>query len=225
MYIVLTYSVRVLFVYIFTYLATRIMTKKAIAEMTAYEMTALMVIANVAAEPLVDKVVIKSIYGTGLLVILMILIARLALVNKFTAILEHTATIIIKNGQIDMKALKRLSLSINQLEGLLRQQGYDKVSDIQTAIFEPQGEISVFPKSENKTITLKDMNISSNNKGITMPLIIDGKIVMENLKHIGKEEDWLLNELNKQGIDNYKNEIVLVELDSSWNLVILRKSE
>ncbi len=225
MYIVLTYSVRVLFVYIFTYLATRIMTKKAIAEMTAYEMTALMVIANVAAEPLVDKVVIKSIYGTGLLVILMILIARLALVNKFTAILEHTATIIIKNGQIDMKALKRLSLSINQLEGLLRQQGYDKVSDIQTAIFEPQGEISVFPKSENKTITLKDMNISSNNKGITMPLIIDGKIVMENLKHIGKEEDWLLNELNKQGIENYKNEIVLVELDSSWNLVILRKSE
>jgi uncharacterized membrane protein YcaP (DUF421 family) len=201
------------------------MTKKAIAEMTAYEMTALMVIANVAAEPLVDKVVIKSIYGTGLLVILMILIARLALVNKFTAILEHTATIIIKNGQIDMKALKRLSLSINQLEGLLRQQGYDKVSDIQTAIFEPQGEISVFPKSENKTITLKDMNISSNNKGITMPLIIDGKIVMENLKHIGKEEDWLLNELNKQGIENYKNEIVLVELDSSWNLVILRKSE
>lgn len=225
MYIVLTYSARVFLVYIFTYLATRIMTKKAIAEMTAYEMTALMVIANVAAEPLVDKVVVKSVYGTGLLVILMIIIARLALVNKFTPIFEHTATIIIKNGQLDMKALKRLSLSINQFEGLLRQQGYDKVSDIQTAIFEPQGEISVFPKSENKPVTLKDMNISANNKTITMPLVIDGKIVMENLKHIGKKEEWLLNELNKQGIKNYKSEIALAELDSSWNLVILRKNQ
>ena len=61
MYIILSYTVRVLLVYFFTYLSTRMMAKKAVAEMTAYEMAGLMVLANVAAEPLVDKVVIKSL--------------------------------------------------------------------------------------------------------------------------------------------------------------------
>lgn len=85
MYIILSYSVRVFLVYFFTYLATRIMTTKAIAEMTAYEVAGLMILANVAAEPLVDKVVIKSVYGVGLLVLLIIIASRLAIINKLTA--------------------------------------------------------------------------------------------------------------------------------------------
>jgi len=223
MYIVFIYSARVLLVYFFTYLATRIMTKKAIAEMTAYEIAGLMVLSNVAAEPLVDKVVIKSIYGVGALVILMLLVGRVAIINKFTAIFEHTATIVIENGQIDMKALKRLNLSLNQLEGLLREKGYDKVSDVQTAIFEPQGTLSVFPKSQNRPVTLKDLNISSTNESITVPLILDGSILKTNLNHIGRNEKWLLKELKKQGIQNYEEQVALAELDPSWNIIILKK--
>lgn len=77
MYIILSYSVRIILVYFFTYLATRMLTKKAIAEMTAYEMAGLMVLANVAAEPLVHKVVIKSVFGVGGVVLLMAITARL----------------------------------------------------------------------------------------------------------------------------------------------------
>lgn len=223
MYIFFAYSVRVFLVYFFTYLATRIMTKKAIAEMTAYEVAALMVLSNVAAEPLVDKVVIKSVYGVGLLVILMALAGRLALINKFTAIFEHTSTIVIQNGQIDMKALKRLHLSLNQLEGLLREKGYDKVSDIETAIFEPQGTLSVFPKAEKRPVTLKDLNIKATNEPITVPLILDGNILKTNLNHIGRNEKWLLKELKKQGIQNYEKQVALAELDPSWNIIILKK--
>lgn len=221
--IIISYSIRVFLVYFFTYLSTRIMTKKAIAEMTAYEIAGLMVLANVAAEPLVDKVVIKSVYGVGLLVLLMTLTARLAIINKFTIFFEHTPTKVIENGEIKMKALKKLSLSLNQLEGLLRQQGYDKVSDVQTAVFEPQGNLSIFPKGENKPVTLKDLKIPSSNESITLPLIFDGSIVYENLKHIGKNEIWLLEELKKQGFKNYKNEVALAELDSSWKLIVLKK--
>lgn len=223
MYIILSYSVRILLVYFFTYLSTRIMTKKAIVEMTAYEVAGLMVLANVAAEPLVDKVVIKSVYGVGCLILLMTIVARLAIINKFTAFLEHTATKVIENGQIDMKALKRLCLSLNQLEGLLRERGYDKVSDVQTAVFEPQGNLSVFPKAENKPVTLKDLKIPSSNETITLPLILDGTIEHINLKHIGKNEAWLLKELKKQGFKDYKKEVALAELDPSWNLIVLKK--
>lgn len=223
MYIILSYSARLFLVYFFIYLATRILSKKAMAEMTAYEMAGLMILANVAAEPLVDKVVIKTIYGVGFLVILMMGVGRLAIINRFTAFFEHTATRVIENGQINMKALKRQSLSLNQFEGLLREQGYDKVSDIQTAIFEPQGSLSVFPKGENKTVTLKDLKIPSSNERITIPLILDGSISQANLKHINRDETWLLKELKAQGFKNYKNEVALAELDPAWNLIILRK--
>jgi uncharacterized membrane protein YcaP (DUF421 family) len=223
MYIILTYSARIFIVYFFTFLSTRIMTKKAIAEMTAYEIAGLMVISNVAAEPLVDKVVIKSVYGVGMLIVLMLITGRLALINKLTPIFEHTATIVIENGQINMLALKRLHLTLNQLEGLLRQQGHDKVSDIQTAVFEAQGNLSVFPKAENTPVTLKDLNIASSNKQLTLPLILDGSIIESNLQHIHKNELWLLSELKKQGIQNYKKQVALAELDSSWNVVIVRK--
>lgn len=122
-----------------------------------------------------------------------------------------------------MKALKRLGLSLNQFEGLLREQGYDKVSDVQTAAFEPQGTLSIFPKAENKPVTLKDLKIPCSNEPITLPLILDGAIEHVNLKHIGKNEAWLLKELKKQGFKDYKKEVALAELDPSWNLIVLKK--
>lgn len=222
---VLSYSVRVLIVYFFTYLCTRAMSKKALAEMTAYEIATIMILANVAAEPLVDKVVVKSVYGSGALVILMVLTSRLALVNKLTPALEHTATVLIKNGEIDMNALKKVSISLNQLQGLLREKGYDNVAEVNTAILEPQGTISVFPKAENAPVTLKDLNIKVQKEQLTLPLVMDGSIIIENLKHIKKDETWLINEIHKQGIKDIMNEVALAELDSAWNLSVFKKKQ
>ncbi|MBK1813008.1 DUF421 domain-containing protein [Clostridium sp. YIM B02505] len=220
---VISFSIRVVVVFYFTYLCTRSLSKKAMAQMTAYEIAGIMILANVAAEPLVDKVMVKSVYGTGLLVALMALSTRLALKNKFNHIMEHAPSIIMDKGKLDMKALNTLGLSFNQLEGLLRQQGYDKMSDLDTIIMEPQGNISAFPKAENKPVTLKDLNITDNTQGITIPLIIDGDILYTNVNHIKKTKEWLIEELNKQGIYDYKNEVGIAELDSKWKLIVLKK--
>jgi uncharacterized membrane protein YcaP (DUF421 family) len=219
----LTFSIRVIIVFYFTYLCTRALTKKAMAQMTAYELAGIMILANVAAEPLVDKVTVKSVYGAGLLVVLMFISSRLALKNKLTPILEHTPTIIVDKGKLDMKALNNLGLSLNQLEGLIRQKGYDKISDLDTVVMEPQGNISIFPKAENKPVTLKDINIKTSTQGITIPLIMDGNIIYSNLNHIQRTKDWLLQELNKQGISDYKTDVGISELDTNWKLNILKK--
>jgi uncharacterized membrane protein YcaP (DUF421 family) len=218
-----SYTIRVAIVYVFTYLCTRALTKKAMAQMTAYEIAGLMILANVAAEPLVDKVTTKSVYGAGFLVFLMILSASLAVRNKLTPIMEHTPTYIMQNGKLDMKSLSSMELSINQLEGLLRQQGYDKISDLDTIIMEPQGNISAFPKPENKPVTLKDLKINPSGQGLTLPLIMDGDIVEQNLKHIKKNKDWLLQELKKQGITDYVKSVAVAEIDSSLQINVLRK--
>jgi uncharacterized membrane protein YcaP (DUF421 family) len=219
----ISYSIRVAIVYIFTYFCTRILSKKAMAQMTAYEVAGLMILANVAAEPLVDKVTTKSVYGAGLLVFLMVISASMAIRNKLTPIMEHTPTFIMQNGKLDMKSLSKMELSINQLEGLLRQQGYDKISDLDTIIMEPQGNISAFPKPENKPVTLKDLKIKPSGQGLTLPLIIDGDIVEQNLRHIKKNRQWLLQELEKHGITDYVGSVEIAEVDSSMQINVLRK--
>lgn len=219
----LSYSVRLAIVYLFTYLSTRTLTKKAIAQMTSYEIAGLMILANVAAEPLVDKVTTKSVYGVGFLVALMLLSTKIAIHNKFTDIMEHTPTIIMQHGKLDMKSIKGMGLTLNELEGLLRQQGYDKMSDLDTIIMEPQGNISAFPKPENKLVTLKDLNIKPSNQGLTVPLIMDGSIIEQNLRHIRKNKEWLLKELKKQKVLNYEEEVIIAEINSQMQLEVLRK--
>lgn len=219
----LSYTIRVLLVFVFTYFAARILSKKAIAEMTAYEVVGLMLISNVAAEPLVGKIVTKSIFGTGLLVFLMIGSAKLALVNKLNPFLEHSPTILVQNGKLNSRALSMSDLSLNQFLGLLRQKGFEKVEDIEVAIFEPQGELSVIPKSPNRPIQIKDLNLYSPKAGLTIPLIMDGSIIDKNLRHLRLSSSWLINELSNQGINDYKEEVFLAELDSEHKLYITRK--
>lgn len=218
-----SYTTRVVLVYFFTYLCARALSKKAMAQMTAYEIAGIMILANVAAEPLVDKVTIKSIYGAGVLILLMLLTSRLALMNRLTKVLEHAPTVVIENGKLDMKALKSMGLSLNQLQGLLRQQGYDSVMDIHSAIMEPQGNLSVFPKGKNKPVQLKDLKIAPGTEGITIPLIMDGNILHSNIQHIRRNEEWLLQELRNNGIKDY-NTVELAELTPDWKINIIKNN-
>lgn len=201
------------------------LSKKAIAQMTAYEMAGVIVLTTVSAEPLVTKVTTKALFGTGLLIFLIVLTSKLTLVEKLTPILEHKPTVLVKDGQLDMSALKQMDLSLNQMKGLLRQKGYDKVSDVEYAMLEPQGQLSVIPKSQKRPVQPSDLNISTQYEGLTVPLIIDGVIIEKNLQHVNLNENWLRRELSNQGITDYKNEVNLAELDTSGNLLVSKNND
>lgn len=220
---IVAYSIRVLLVFIFAYFGTRTLTKKAVAQMTSYELAGVILLSTVAAEPLVTKVLTKAIFGTGFLIFLTYLISRLALVNKLTPILEHTPSIVIRNGHIDMNSLKQTDLTLNEMLGMMRQKGFDKVSDVEFAILEPQGNLSVFPRSQNRPLQPKDVNVSTKYEGLTFPLIMNGRIIDENLKHIGLSKEWLMGALEYQQIKDYEKEVALAELDTSGNLLISKK--
>lgn len=222
---ILAYSIRVVIIFVLVYFGARILSKKAIAEMTAYEIAGIFILSNVAAEPLVTQVTTKALFGTGLLVALIILTSRLALVDKLTPILEHTPTVVVANGQVDTGALRNVTLSLNELYGLLRQKGYDKVSDVEFAVLEPQGNLSVIPKSQKRPVRPEDLNMPTQYEGLTLPLIMDGAIIERNLRHAQLSEAWLTGELKKQGINDYSREVGLAELDTQGDLRVSLKEE
>ncbi len=221
---ILSYAARVIIIYIFTYFAGRLLPKKAIAQMTAYELAGVMLFTTVAAEPLVTKVTTKSIFGTGLVVVLILLTGRIAMSNKLTFFLEHLPTVLINNGIIDVRAMKEASLSLNQLMGLLRQKGYDNIQNIQVAVLEPQGNISVIPKASYRPVQPSDLNLTPQPAGLYLPLIMDGEIIIPNLKYSKISEEWLIEELTKQGATDYRI-LHIVQLDPTGKIIIVKSEK
>lgn len=219
---ILAYICKGIIIFIFTYLFLRTLSKKSMVHMAPYEIAGLMIFSNVASQPLITESLTTTIIGLGVLIILTVVIAKLSLINKLTPILEDVPTILISDGQIDMKALRKTDISLNELLGLLRQDGYDSIRDLDYVILEPQGQLSVFPKPENRPVTIKDLNLKKGPSGITVPLIIDGDIVYVNLNHTNYNKDRLMKELKNKGISNVKD-VALAELEPSGNLSVLKK--
>lgn len=125
-------------------------------------------------------------------------------------LLEGEPNIVVRKGQIKYDALKKAKLDINQLQSLVRQQGYFSLREVEYAIIETNGMISVLPKSEYDSPKNSDLKIKAETPSLPINLIIDGKVVSENLKEAGIDEHWLKKELAKQKIDHY-DEVLFAE--------------
>jgi len=218
----ISYGITVILVYYFAYFAARVLSKKAISEMNAYEMVGVIIMATVAAEPLVTKITAQAFFGVALLTLLTFLTAKISMRNKLTRYFEHTPSIVVRAGRIEWKALKANSMSVNMFYGLMRQKGYTKVGDLEYVILEPQGKLSVIPKSEKRPLQPADMQITPPYDGLGYPVIIDGRVVQGALEFVNQTEDWLLAQLKQQGIME-PGDVVLAELDAYGHLLVSKK--
>jgi uncharacterized membrane protein YcaP (DUF421 family) len=136
-------------------------------------------------------------------------------------LLEGEPNIVIRKGQIKYDALKRAKMDINQLQSMIRQQGYFSLREVEYAIIETNGMVSVLPKPEYDTPKNSDMNINAQKPSLPINLIIDGEIVLNNLKEVGFDEQWLKRELEKQKIQHYK-EVLFAEWMQNEPLYVLK---
>ncbi|MFB4169044.1 DUF421 domain-containing protein [Virgibacillus sp. JSM 102003] len=192
--------IKVLILYLITIAIMRLMGKSTIIQMTPYDLVAIIIVGTVASEPLISTKFFPTILTLAILVTLHILFAKLTLWQWGNRFFLGEPTILIKNGKIIEDNIEKSRLSIAQLLSILRSKGYPKVSDIDYALLEPIGEISVIPKSENTPVTVQHFEISIDDEGLPISVIIDGKIQYRNLKLIGKSEKWLLEHLDKQNL-------------------------
>ena len=186
--------------------------------MTSYDFAAITIMANVAAEPLVYKIQSKSLIGSLIIAFMAVFIGWLSLRKRFYNV-DAKPSILIANGKVLQDELGKNRMNLPFLLSLLRLEGYANVSDVEFAILEPNGNLSVLPKSQNRPIQPKDLQINTDYEGLALPLVIDGEIQYNNLKYANLKVDWLYQEIGKAGAQK-PEEIFLAELKSTGELYV-----
>jgi len=190
--------IRSIILYIFIFITMRLMGKREIGEIQPFELAITIMIADLAASPMADEGIpltngIVPILG---LLMLHLIISLLNLKSiRARGIISGKPTILISKGKIDEKNLRKERITINELEEKLRTEGISNLFDVEYAILETSGDLSVIQKPNKRAATPEDFDIMPKYEGLPYDLVIDGKILLNNLKTLNKDEMWLRKEL------------------------------
>lgn len=223
---VLIVIVRSVILYAVVLIVMRIMGKRQIGQLQPFELVITIIISELAAVPM-QNTGIPLIYGIVPILILMIAQILLSFMSLKSvgarAVICGKPSILIEDGKIMEKELSKLYFNINDLLEQLRVKGYPDVKDVEFAILETEGQLSVIPKSMKRPVTPKDMSLNVDQEKLPVTLIIDGKLIRENLVIARITEDMLKEALDRNGISYYK-EILFAGLDSSGTFFYQKKS-
>ena len=170
------------------------MGKRQIGQMQPSELILAIMVSDIATVPMEST---GKPLLSGLIPIITLMTAEITLSylsqknERIRKILSGSASLIISKGKIDIKELKRLRVNIDDLSEELRMNGYSSVGEIEYAILETNGEISIIPKSHIKPISPKDLNIKVKPATMHKNIIKDGVVEEANLLEIGKNHSWL----------------------------------
>ncbi|MFT9599016.1 DUF421 domain-containing protein [Mesobacillus sp.] len=190
---------RTVLLYLLILLIFRLMGKREIGELSILDLVVYIMIAEMASlaientkDPLVDTLLPISV-----LVIIQITLAMLSLKSKkFRDIVDGKPTIIINDGKIDEKAMRSQRYNFDDLLLQLREKDVGDIADVEYAILEPSGTLSIFQKKQGEQEGEQDSS------SLALPLIIDGEVQEDNLGMIDKSSSWLLEQLKKQGYED-----------------------
>ncbi len=184
------------------------MGKRQIGQLQPSELVVALIIADLAAVPM-SEVGIPLINGIIPIITLFImeeLLSYLSLKSeRARGLISGKPSILIERGIIMEKELQQLRYNLNDLLEQLRLKNFSNVEDVNYAILETSGQLSVIPKEEKNPVTLKDMNIKTQIQHLPVTVIIDGRIISDNLYKIGLSNNWLANELKKYKIKSARD--------------------
>ncbi len=153
-----------------------------------------------------DVSIIKFLFAIGFWTLLILTLDFITIkYTKFRILLHGEPVIIIRNGILDRNAIKKAKLDLNQILSLLRQKSVFSVREVEYALIETNGQISIALKSKYKIPTSEDFNLPERKVNLPITLIMDGNIQWDNLNECGMGEKWLKNELCTKGFDNHKS--------------------
>ena len=193
--------IRTFILYIAVMLGIRIMGKRQIGELQPSELVITIMFGNLAAVPMQETGIplINGIAPIITLVFIEVVLSAISLKNKrFRRLISGSPSIIIREGEIDTKELRRLRMNTDDIMEALRSKDIISIDDVQLAILDTDGEICVVPKAAKRPVTPEDLGLSPKEESMPYTLISDGRVITDNLSKINKSEKWLQNELKKR---------------------------
>ena len=207
------FSIAILFV------ITKLMGYRQISQLTFYDYIIGITIGSISADmateletDLWNTVIPILVYG-GISILISFVTNKSIRLRRF---LTGVPVVLIQHGEIIKKNLQKVHYDINDLLGECRSAGYFDINDLDYVIMEHTGKISFLPNVSKRPCTPEDLNLSPEQEGLVVNLIMDGEIMEEHLKKIGKERKWLDKQLEEQGIKNPKA-VLLATYDINGN--------
>ena len=217
---------RSIVLYIIVLIVMRLMGKREIGQLQPFELAISIMIADLATIPMAE---IGIPITNGIVPILGLLLMHLSIsiINmksiRAREIICGRPTILIYRGRIDEKALKKERFTVNELEERLRGNNVNNLGDVEYAILETSGQVSVILKPEKRNTIPEDFQITPEYEGIAYDLVVDGRVMDDNLKIIGKNYNWLKKQVEKFNMK--PEEALVVTLDGKGQIFCQAKGE
>lgn len=217
--------IRTLILYFSIVVIMRVMGKQQIGQLQPFELVVTIMISELAAIPMENPGIplINGLTPIFTLMVAQIGLSYLSLKSeRARAIICGTPTVLIENGKIMEHELRNARYNLSDLLEELRVKNIPNIADVEFAILETNGNLSVIPKSQKRPLVPEDLNISTKYEGLPHILITDGHIMHSNLKNLNLSLDWLVGQLKLFGIDDPK-EVLFASLDTQGNLYYQKK--
>ncbi len=224
----LVLMVRTLILYSIVVLSMRIMGKRQIGEMQPSELVVAIMISDLASVPMqsIDIPLLSGIIPVLTLIVAEVLMSFVSLKSRpLRRVITGEPSIIIYNGHVNEQELEKLRFNTNDLLEQLRISGYPNIADVEVAVLETNGQLSIIPKAYARTVTVEDLELKTPKREcLPYMLISDGELNRTELSRSGKTEEWFQKTLKKRGISSY-SEIFIASLDFEDGLFLQKKGE
>ena len=207
------------------FVIAKAMGHKQVSQLDFFDYISGITIGSIAAETATD---LESPWKSLLALAVYGLIS--ILLNKITALFPRTRkyingspAILLHKGKLYRKNLKKAKLDLSEFLMLCREQGYFDLREISTAVFEYNGRLSILPCSDTRPLCPQDMNLKPAEAEFGIEIIMDGRIMGDNLNRANLDENWLISKLQEKGYQNSKQILLAIYFKKETNLVLFEK--
>ncbi|WP_099466962.1 YetF domain-containing protein [Konateibacter massiliensis] len=207
------------------FILTKLMGNREMSQLSMFDYINGITIGSIAAELATSEFTDSIKPFTAMLVYAGVIIF-LALISEKSIVLRRAlngrASILYHNGELYSKNLKKAKMDVNELMSQCRINGYFDISKTQTVLLEPNGKLSILPLSDERPVIGKDLGVKPPQDTLVANVIIDGKIMEENLRHTGKNEKWLNEQLKAKNVKSI-SDVFLATCDLNNQLQVFKK--
>ena len=206
------------------FIITKLMGHKQVSQLDFFDYICGITIGSIGAELATEleepykPLIALGVYGLASLV-LNFVAHKLPKTRKY---INGTPTILMNEGKIYRQNLKKAKIDLSELMLLCREQGYFDLDEIQLAVFEHNGKLSILPKAANRPATPEDLKISAKATHIGVEVIMDGRVMGENLSRLGRDENWIELRMKAQGYESVKEILLAVYIPEEDKLTVYR---